>query len=461
MHALRTEVVQGLGGVLSQVLLKNHDRGDLARRRKLVVGDHRVRVDECDDAGAATGEATHLLQQVRVGGHGLVDDELGCAQDPGLGVGAPRAPLAGRGEGDGPLGALLRTGQRFFVQETPDRLSRRVRAVARRSRQRATHHGLLARDDVNLAHADATRRQRARLIQAQAVDAGQHLDRGQLLDEDAPAGQRRRSDREVHGGQQHQALRNHADHRRDGEHQGETPVSPGAAGDTVLRVERQRHDREQHDRDDLQDAVDRHLNLRDRARVGARLLGQALRVHALAHRRGDHAARPGHDTRAGQELVADLLLDWARLARQQRLVDFQARGRQHRAVHAHLITQGQLDDIVDHDVARRNHRHRPVAQDGRLRRIDNRQGVQRALGAQLRDDADHRVDDHNAAENTVAQVTEQQDNDRRSDNDRIEERHHVLADDRCHGPRRAILDAVDRAARHPFKDLVGTQAALV
>ena len=104
---------------------------------------------------------------------------------------------------------------------------------------------------------------------------------------------------------------------------------------------------------------------------------------------------------------------------------------------------------------------RAVAQNRRLRGIDDREGIQGALRTQLRDDTDHGVDDHDAAENAVAQVSEEQNDDRRRDDDRVEQRQHILTDNRCHRPRGAVLHAVDSTARNTFGHLSGTQAALI
>ena len=63
VHALRTEVVERLGRVFAQVLLQDHNRCYFAGVRQLIVHDSRIRADERDDAGSATREATHPLQQ--------------------------------------------------------------------------------------------------------------------------------------------------------------------------------------------------------------------------------------------------------------------------------------------------------------------------------------------------------------------------------------------------------------
>ena len=343
----------------------------------------------------------------------------------------------------------------------PNGFRRRVGAVACCACQRPEDQGLVTGNDLDTTDTDAAGGEGARLVEAQAVHAGEDLDGGKFLDEHTAACQRRRPDREVHGRQKHQALRDHADHRGNREHQGLAPVSPVTAGDPILRVEGQDDDGKQHHGDDLQHPVDRRLDLRDRTREGARLLGQTLRVDALTDSRGHHAASTRDDARAGQQLIALLLLHGARLAGQQRFIDFEARRGQNRTVHAHLIAERQIDDVVEHDVARWHNRQGAVTQDGRLRSIDDSERVEGSLGTELRHDADHRVDDHDATENAITQVTEQQHDDRRSDDDRVEQRQDVLADDRRHRPRGTVLHPVDRAAGDALGDLGGAQATLI
>ena len=234
-----------------------------------------------------------------------------------------------------------------------------------------------------------------------------------------------------------------------------------AAGDAILRVEGQDHDGKQHDGNDLQHPVDRRLDFGDRACEGARLLRQALRIDALAHGRGHHAASTRDNARTRQQLIASLLLYGARLAGQQRLIDFEARRGQNRAIHTYLIAKRQIDDVIEDNVACRHDRQGTVAQDGRLRSIDDSERVEGSLGTELRHDADHRIDDHDATENAITQVAEQQHDNRRSDDDRVEQRQDVLADDRRHRPRGAVLHPVDRAASNALGDLGGAQATLI
>ena len=418
-------------------------------------------MDEGHHAGTLLRDAAHLREELGVGGRGLVDDELGGAENPGFPPAPPRAPLAGRGEGDGPLDPLGRAGTLRFAQVLPDSFRRGVGSVARGARQCTKHHGFVTGNNLDAPHANTAGGQGASLVEAQAVHAREDLDGGKFLHEHTAARQRRRADREVHGRQEHQALRNHADHRGDREHEGLTPVSPVAAGDPILRVEGQDDDGKQHDGDDLQHPIDRRLDLRDRTREGAGLFGQALRVDALTDSRGHHAASTGDDTRASQQLIALLFLHRARLAGQERLIDFEARRGQDRAVHAHLIAERQIDDIVEHDVTCGNDRQGAVTQNGRLRSIHDSERVEGSLGTQLRHDADHRVDDHHAAENAITQVAEQKHDHGRRDDDRVEQRQHVLSNNRRHRAGRTVLHPVDRAAGDALGDLGGAQAMFI
>ena len=461
MHILGTEVVESLGRVGAQILLEDHKRGNRTAHGKLVVRHSLIGVDEGHHAGAFLRDAPHLRKEIGIGSRGLVNDELGGAEDPGFVPAPPRTPLAGRGEGDGPLNPIRRAGALRFAQVLPNGFRCRVGTVARGARQCAKHHDFVTGNDLDAPHANAAGGERARLVEAQAVHAREDLNGGKFLDEYTAACQRCRSDREVHRRQEHQALRDHADHRGYREHEGLAPVSPVTAGDAILRVEGQHDDGKQHDGDDLQHPVDRRLDLRDRTCEGTRLLGQALRVDALAHSGGHHAASTRNDARAGQQLISLLLLHRARLAGQQRLIDFEARRGQDRTVHAHLIAERQIDDVVEHNVTCGNNRQGAVAQDGRLRSIDDRERVEGSLGTQLRNDADHRVDDHDATENAITQVTEQQHDDRRSDDNPVEQRQDVLADDRRHRPRRTILHPVDRAARDALGNLGGGQTMFI
>ena len=237
VHILGPEVVESLGRVGAQILLKDHESGNRTGRGKLVVGHSLVGVDEGHHAGTFRSDATHLREELRIGSRCLVNDELGGTQNPRLAPAPPRAPLAGRREGDGPLDALSGTRALRLAKVHPNGLRRRVGTIACRTRQSAEHRGLVTGDDLDAADANAAGGKRTRLVEAQAVHTREDLDGGKFLNEHTAACQRRRADREVHGSQEHQALRDHTDHRGDREDEGLAPVSSLPASDPILRVE--------------------------------------------------------------------------------------------------------------------------------------------------------------------------------------------------------------------------------
>ena len=135
VHVLGPEVVKSLGRIRAQILLKDHEGCNTTACGKLVIDHRLVGVDEGHHAGAFRSDATHLREEFGIGSRGLVDDELGGTEDPGFAPAPPRAPLAGRGEGDGPLDALSSSGALRLAEMLPNGLRRRVGTIARRSRQ--------------------------------------------------------------------------------------------------------------------------------------------------------------------------------------------------------------------------------------------------------------------------------------------------------------------------------------
>ena len=148
-------------------------------------------MNESNDARTVLCGGTHLGEEIGVLSQRLVNDEFGCAQNPGVALSPPRAPLASRGEGYRQLDALDSPGLFGFSQVLPDRLGSGIGAVARGARESTKHHGLVSRNDLDAAHPDAAGGERARLVEAQAIHAREYLDGGQLLDEHTAACQRR------------------------------------------------------------------------------------------------------------------------------------------------------------------------------------------------------------------------------------------------------------------------------
>ena len=106
MHILGAEVVERLGRVGAQVLLEDHEGCNTTTCGKLVIDHSLVGVDEGHHAGTFLRDAAHLREKLGIASRGLVNNKLGSTEDPGFAPAPPRTPLAGGGEGDGPLDPL-------------------------------------------------------------------------------------------------------------------------------------------------------------------------------------------------------------------------------------------------------------------------------------------------------------------------------------------------------------------
>ena len=251
------------------------------------------------------------------------------------------------------------------------------------------------------------------LVGAQHVDAGQHLDRRQLLHEAALLAQPDHADGEGHAGEQHESLGDHPDEAGDG---GDDRVLPALVAAQELARGEQQADRDDRVADDGDDPVDVVAQRRVDQREALGLLGQLRRVVVGADLGDPHVPGAGDDGAAGQHLVAGGLDDGVGLAGEQRLVDLQAVLVEHLTVGDDLLAGAQLDDVVEDEVADGQLLHLAVAHHVDDRCVDHAQGVEHLLGAQLLDDADDAVgDDHPAEQGVLRRAGE--------DHERGEDRH--------------------------------------
>ena len=168
-------------------------------------------------------------------------------------------------------------------------------------------------------------------------------------------------------------------------------------------------------------------------------------------------ARTGRHERTRQHLVVDILLDRVALAGEQRLVEFEARRRQHVAVDDDLVARAELEHVVGHDLADTDLRRLTVTADPSLRRRQHREFVEGAAGLQLLHDADHRVGDDHAGEQRVGRVAGDEDQHEQGADDAVDRREDVGLDDLQVRPNRGVGDVVDPAVGDPFGDLGGRE----
>ena len=132
---------------------------------------------------------------------------------------------------------------------------------------------------------------------------------------------------------------------------------------------------------------------------------------------------------------------------------------EHRAVGRHLIAGAQLDQVVEHDVARSGTSISVAVPDHPGgRRVQQRQPVELPLGQVLLHDADRRVDHQHHAEQPVGQRPGDQDQDEQRAQDRVEPGEDVGLDDHPQRPGRRLAGGVDLAAGDPLGDLGRGQA---
>ena len=227
-----------------------------------------------------------------------------------------------------------------------------------------------------VGHDDAARGDGARLVQAERVDAGQELDRGQLAQQGLTTGQGDDAGHERQARQQDQPVGHHRDAGRDDSRQRLLPALPGA----VQAPEQDRGDGRDQQHQEGQDAVDAPAQLGADQREPACFLGEAGRVGVGPDLLGPVGPRARRDEAARQHLVADRLVLGVGLAGQQRLVQLQAMGLDDPSVDDHLLARTQHEHVVQDDLLDLDTVLHAVPTDHGVRLGEHRQPVQRQRG---------------------------------------------------------------------------------
>ena len=250
LDALLLEEGEDLGSIGTHGVLEQHQAHRRAARRQLLVMPAVVGAGDEQDAQAGGG---------RLGGPGLlgvvivVEEDVGGAEV----IGAAIAELGG-----GPLASRR---ERQVAGDLPplgggvvgdDRLERGVGRRVRRA-ERAEHLGGIgiggAADRLDRRQADLTRGDRAGLVEAQGVDPGEQLDRGQLLRQRLAAGEGDHPGDEAEAREQHEAVGHHGDRCGNG---GLERILPDDRVVTELAEQQQHRRRRDDEREPAQDDVD-------------------------------------------------------------------------------------------------------------------------------------------------------------------------------------------------------------
>ncbi len=150
---------------------------------------------------------------------------------------------------------------------------------------------------------------------------------------------------------------------------------------TQLAPEEQRRRRDQRPRDDAQDEVDAVHQLRAGELEPTRLGGDLARVRVSADPCGLEPAAAGHDEASRVDLVAGVLVDRIALAGEQRLVDLEPDRELDHTVARDLVAGAQIEQVVEHDLFHRDLRDLARPDDSGARRVQDRELVERPLGA--------------------------------------------------------------------------------
>ncbi len=250
LDALLLEEGEDLGSIGTHGVLEQHQAHRRAARRQLLVVPAVVGSgDEQDAETSRCGVGGSSL----FGGIALVEEDVGRTEIEGAAIAELGCrPLSGRRErevaGDlPPLGGGV---------VGDDRLERGVGRRVRRA-ERAEHLGGIGiggvADRLDRRQADLAGGDRAGLVEAQGVDPGEQLDRGQLLGQRLAAGEGDHPGDEAEAREQHQAVGHHGDRCGNG---GLERISPHDRVVAELAEQQQHRRRRNDEREPAQDDVD-------------------------------------------------------------------------------------------------------------------------------------------------------------------------------------------------------------
>jgi hypothetical protein len=174
---------------------------------------------------------------------------------------------------------------------------------------------------------------------------------------------------------------------------------------------------------------------------GARLAGQPRRVALVADRGDDELADALDREGSRPDVVSGRARHGLGLSGQDRFVDEQpGRGLQPSVRHD-LVARAQPHQIAGDDFLDRDLSRRPVADDGRRRRDQRGEAVERLLGPNLLPNPDCGVREQDREEQRVLPGAERERDHPEDEQDQVEEREDVRADDaRVRAARRLGLD---------------------
>jgi len=350
-------------------------------------------------------------------------EELGRAEDDRLRTKLHGAPAPTRRERRH-LRRLLGRGRERIGQSLGGRVpcrARRGEAAERLLDSRPVDAG--ARHDVG--DTDPRVGQRPGLVDAEGVDRGKRLDRVQLLHESSEPGEADGGGGERQRDEEDEALGDERDHARDG-------GLDRVADADVLPLERDDEDHAQRDH-----GADQHeeqtVDLALEGRTGmaelARRARDPLRVRVRAGSGDEEGAGALEDEAPRPHLLSARARDAAGLAGQDRLVEHEAVALDEISVGRHLVAGAEPHEVAGNDLPDGDRSRLAAADDDGVRGHERGEPLELVLRPYLLPDPDSGVGDDDPEEERVAPVGEGEREDAESQQDRVEGRQHVGADD--------------------------------
>ena len=435
---LRGKVIQGVTGVGAHPLLKYHQRDRRHPARCVSAVDAVIRGPQQQHPQALGADPLGLLGHWR----DRIQQDVGRADHPvSVRTEGGAAPLGGRLErrhrGRGPVGRLrvrlcdgdhARVGPGVVGGQGRQDLADLLRARPAQRCRLGKPHPVLS--------------ERAGLVRAHHVHAGQALDGGQFLNQALASAKPYHPDRESDRGHEHQSLGHHRNQRA---HHPQHRFAPTHIGQEQLGVDDQQAGRHQQVGDESQDHVDSAAKFGLDQGELAGLLSKSGGVGLASHLRRAVGAGTGHHETARHHLIPAHLGDRVGLAGQQRLVDLAGGRFQQFTVDDDLISRPDFDDVVEHHVIGRQLTGTGLAAHPGFGLTHNGQVVQCLLRPQFLDDADGTVGDDKQTEQTIDQRTGGQHDRKQHAENGVDPGEHVGADDVADAARGAIWHIVGLA----------------
>ena len=488
-HALLVKVADGLGRRGTNLVADGHKAHGLGLAHHIAIGRKAVHARHHEHAAGIGKLGDTVLD---LGKRTIREHKLRRTHHIGALCKRRAAPLFGRRERNDRqrLGHLDRTVGVIVEQRLTGLVGIGRGRTCDVSQSKIEHRGIdgnggvalprthtLDRQRIRTLDLHATRRDGARLVQAQHVDASERLDAVKLLRQHLAAGQAHRGDGEHRRGQKHQALRDHA---QQGAHRGqqrrrrhmtsqqlgEAPrkraIARGSRGIPQLAHTRGKQRQTERDHDDARKAHDGVKRVHDLGIDLFDVLGLVINFgHVVVGADMDHAGaqQTRVDKAAAHELGTGLFLNKIALARQQALVH-ERLARNHHGVSGNLVAAPQADDVVEHDLVQVELHLGAVAHRDGLLGGQQRELIDHLLGTHGLNDANSGIEEHHEQERQILKRTGQNDQERQDHVDQIEQRAEVLDDELFDRLGLELHVAVDLTGGDALLDLGGRESAL-